>query len=253
MNDEKLKELLSAYTVPNAQPEQIKIAIKKAQMVIVRTIPTRPFSLWTQIKVQATYLSKWFYLSCMGIALLCLVLSAVTEMTRATSIFFGISPLFLFPCAAMFYRVVSSGMMEIEASCKYSMTKLFLGKLVVLGAVVSALIFITAMPAGFSGNGYSIRPLLLAFISFTLTTTVILWFGKRNLKLGIVCGAIWSISIFGLSIWDVSYEFIDNLSLWIVLLIFIFGLVAVLLTVYRYIKEISYEGVRETWNFSLTA
>ena len=253
MNDKKLKELLSVYTVPNAKPEQIKTAIKKAQTVLVRTIPTRPFSLWTQIKVQSTYLSKWFYLSCIGIALLCFILSAATEMTRATSIFFGMSPLFILPCAAAFYRSVSNGMIELEAACKYSMTKLFVGKLIVLGAVVSALFFITGIPAGFSENGFSLRPLLLAFISFTLTATVILWFGKRNIKRGVIYGAFWSVGIFGLSLWEKSYEFMNNVSMGIIIPVFIFGIVAALLTVYRYIKEISYEGVRETWNFSLTA
>ena len=234
MNDEKLKEILSAYTIPEVPPEQIKETIKKAKSAIVRIVPTRPFSLWAQIKVQATYLSKWFYLSCVVIALLCLVLNGTTEMRRTTSIFFGLSPLFLLPCAAAVSRIISGGMMELEAACKYSMTKLFVGKLAVLGAIVSILIFIAGIPAGFSANGFSFRPLLLALISFTLTATVVLWFGKRNIKHGIVCGLLWSIGLFCLSLWDISYEFIDTVNMGIVFLFFIFGMIAVLTAAYRY-------------------
>ena len=251
MNDEKLKELMSAYDVPDVRPEQIKTAAQKARSSLGRTVFTRNFSFWQQISVQASFLSVWFYISCAAIAFVCLFFSISAE--SGSSVFFGISPLYVLPCSASVYRAVSSGMTELEASCRYSMTKMFVAKMIVLGAVVSVLIFTVSLPSSFSENGYSPRPLLFGFISFTLTSAVILWFGKRNIKRGIVCGVIWSTAIYCISATSVYRKFIDSTSIEIVFVIFLFGLAAVTLTSYKYIKEISYEGANEAWNCSLTA
>ena len=250
MNDEKLKELLKAYEVPQACPGQIQSAAEKARASLGRAFFTRPFSFWMQIKVQAVYLSKWFYISCAAIALLCLFLSRSAESGNA--VFFGMSPLFALPCSAAVYRAVSSGMSEIEASCRYRMTKLFVSRLIVLGTAVSSLIFAASIPSAFFEGGYSPRPLLLAFISFTLTSAVILWFGKRSMLRGIVCGAAWSAGIFFISVSEKYRLFITEAGTETIIAVFLFGLTAVTLTAYRYIKEISYEGVHGTWNCSST-
>ena len=253
MNDEKLKELLLNYSVPESRPEQIVITQKRAREALVRIIPTRPFSLWMQIKVQASYLSKWFYVVCFLIIIICLLLSVATEMNRTDSIFFGISPLFIIPCSAAVYRTFSSGMIELEAACKYSMTKLFAGKLIVLGSIVFAFVFTFGMPACLSENGFSLRPLLLSLISFTLTATVVLWFGKRNIKHGFAFGILWGAGMACLSLWDVSYELMGTVNIGLILLVLFLGIIVSALAVFRYVKEISYEGVYETWSFSLTA
>jgi hypothetical protein len=133
------------------------------------------------------------------------------------------------------------------------MTKLLAGKLIVLGMAASVLIFVTGILVGFSQAGFTFRPLLLAFVSFTLSAAVILWFGKRNLKRGIVCGMVWSAGTACLALWETSSEFIVKMNIGIVLLVFVLGLGAAVLTVYQFIKDISYEGVCETWNYSLTA
>jgi hypothetical protein len=262
-NDRELNELLAAYTVAPPRAEHLETTRQKAQAAhacATRGIPTRPFSLWTQIRVQATYLSKWFYLSCIFIALLGSGLSAVSQIGTTASVFFGVSPLFIVPCAAMLYQAASSGMLELEAACKYSMAKLFTGKLMILGAVVSVLLLVMgilhSLMAGVvagSAIGLVLRPLLLSFISFTWAAALVLWFGKRSLWRGLACGALWEAATLFLVVGERGRVFLETVNIGLVWLAFLFTVLAGALSALRFIRNISFEGVCEEWNFSLTA
>jgi hypothetical protein len=255
MNDERLKQILSNYKVPDVQPEQIDLVCQKAGAVLKRKMPTRSFSILAQMKVQATYLTKWFYISCGLLALLCLTISVIASMESTGSIiavFFGISPLFILPCVIVFYQTIANGMLELEAASKYSMTKLFLGKLLTLGAVVSALLLITSIIGGVL-TGSTIRPVLLAFLSFTATATVVLWFGKRSMKRGLVCGAVWGVASIAISVWDKGQMFFETVNSLFIWLAFFVAIAFACLAAIRFVRNISFEGVCEGWNSLLTA
>lgn len=247
MEDERFKRLLSAYEVPGVGAEQIEAARRKAGAALGRKIPTRSFSILTQMKVQATYLPKWFYLSCGSLAILCPVIGALTNMESAAAVFFGASPLFILLCAAVFYRMIASGMLEVEAASKYSMTKLFTGRLLILGVIVSVLL----LSAGLTCSalfGSVVRLVLLAFFSFTATAAIVLWFGKRSMKPGFVCGTAWSAASIAFAVWRqgrMLLETVDLLFVWPALLAVI---ALVFLAATRFVKDISFEELREGGN-----
>jgi drug/metabolite transporter (DMT)-like permease len=252
MNDERLHQLLAAYKVPDAGAEQIRLMCGKAETARTRRIPTRSFSLLTQMRVQAMYISKWFYIACGSLAILYIAISAAMSMKNNAALFFGISPLFILPCAAVFYRTVTNGMLELEASSKYRMEKLFMGKLFLLGAVVSLLLSVSGIMSGLL-FGSAIRSALLAFVSFTATAAIMLWFGKRRARRGFACGMVWGVMSIAFVIWDRSRLFLETASLLFVSLIFLIAVGFVFLAAIRFAKNISFEGVREEWNSLLTA
>lgn len=259
MNDRDLKDLLATYTVVPPQTEHLEATRRRAHAALIRVtraVSTRPFSLWTQIRVQATYLSKWFYLSCVLIALLGSGLSAVTRMGTTAAIFFGMAPLFILPCAAALYQAVSSGMLELEAACKYRMAKLLAGKLVMLGTIVSVLLLTMGILGGIIDGGASglmFRPLLLSFTSFTWAAAVVLWFGKRGIRRGLACGALWEAAALLLAVWERGQIFLETVNMGLLCLTLLLAVLAGALSAIRFIRNISFEGVCEEWNFSLTA
>ncbi|MDR3269931.1 MAG: hypothetical protein LBT32_00235 [Peptococcaceae bacterium] len=252
MNDERFKQLLSAYKFPDAEAEQIDLTCQKTMNALKRKVPTRPFSILTQMKVQATYLSKWFYISCGLIAFFSLLISAITNTERIAAVFFGTSPLFILPCAAVFYRTIANGMLELETASKYSMAKLFAGKLLILGAVISVLLLSAGIIGG-TLSGSIIRPPLLAFVSFTWMAAIVLWFGKRSIKRGLAFGTLWSAVSIALAFWGKCQMFLEAVDILFVWMAFLVVTGFVLFAAIRFIRNISFEGVCEEWNFLLTA
>jgi len=261
MSDNKLNNMLSAYAVPKATEEQIELASKKAQAAMRRKIPTRPFSLLTQIKVQATYFSKWFYAQCAMIIFAVFFISAIASAgsisigentSKLTSLLFAFSPLFVVPCVAAVYRTISNGMLEMEAACKYSTTKLFIGKLLILGIFAVVSIVCAWLLSSVVMQSFDIRPALFSLISFTITTSVILWFGKRKIRAGIIAGALWEAAATALSLWDTSRIIINSVNIGFVWVILASAIIVVVFVAIQYIKSVSYEGECNEWNSLLT-
>ena len=251
MNDDKLKTLLSAYKVPNADNCQIEMTIQKAHEIKPVKHPTRAYSLFYQIKVQATYLSKWFYLSCGFLLALCVILSLTIRTTRfdLSDIYSCLAPLFVIPSAVVLYRTFTERMFELEASCKYSFSKIIAGKMLLLSGLTTVGLIGSWLIGSLFVRSIDVRIILLSLISFTITCTVILWFGRKNMIAGFTAGGLWAVIFSMLNLWETSAVYIDLLNNGILWFIFAMSIGTTILAAITNLKEISlWED--SAWNFA---
>lgn len=249
MNNKDLKEILSTYTVESENSEQIQHLSAMIKSNMKRSIKTKPFSILQQMKVQATYLSKWFYFIHLIISLFILCLLIFNKTATSTVIFFGMSPLFIIPSIVVFYRTISDGMLELESSCKYSLSQIYAAKLLMLGIAVSVSIVLVWSLNGLLLNTFNIRPLIFGLISFSITCVAILWFGKRNILTGFIFGGIWCVISWSASLSNNTQIVLEEINTISAFLILIVILIVGAILINNYSKKITYEGEKKEWKF----
>lgn len=251
MNDEKLKSLLSAYEVPDAEDYQIETTIRKAHEIKPIKQPTRAYSFFYQIKVQVTYLSKWFYLSCGFLLALHIVLGLLIRTNRFdfSDIYSCLAPFLVIPSSVVLYRTFADRMFELEASCKYSFSKIIAGKMLLLGCLTTVGLVGAWLIGSLFVRSFDVRVILLSLISFSITCTVILWFGRKNMVAGFTAGGLWVVAFSALQLWETSAVYIDWLSDGFLCIILALCIGLVILATITNLKKIS---LREDaiWNFA---
>lgn len=245
MNDKDLKEILSTYAVESENAEQIQHLSAIIKSTMKRSIKTKPFSILHQMKVQATYLSKWFYLIHFIISLFILCLLIFNKTTTSTVIFFGMSPLFIIPSIVAFYRTIYDGMLELESSCKYSLSQIYAAKLLMLGIAVSVSIVLVWSLNGLLLNTFNIRPLIFGLISFSIACVAILCFGKRNILTGFIFGGMWCVMSWSASLSNYTQIALEEINTISAFLILIGTLIIGVILINNYLKKITYERERK--------
>lgn len=249
MNDGDLKEILSTYTIECENEEKILQLSAMVKSSMKRSIKTKPFSILQQMKVQATYMSKWFYCIHFIISLFLLLLLFSNNTTSSTVVFFGISPLFIIPSIVVFYKTISDGMLEIESSCKYSLSQIYAAKLLMLGIVVVTSIVCVWVLNGLFLNSFNIRPLIFGFTSFAITCVAILWFGKRNILTGFTFGGAWGVMSWMTSMSNNMQIVLESISTITAFLILIGTITIVVILMKNYSRKLTYEGEEKEWKF----
>lgn len=251
MKDRKVNELLAAYRVPDATPAQLEVVAKRASATMTSARGTKPFSIFAQLRVQATYLSKWFYVSSAVLIACCLVVNHYAGMRYQSSLFFSFGPLFILPGASSIYRLFADNMYELEASCKYSFAKILTGKLLLLSLCATVSLAVLWLMVAASTDIWAIQHVLLALVSFSVTCCVILCFGKRSMLRGLIAGGLWAGAVIAFSLWNKGRIIMETMSIGGVVLILFGTLCMAVYMAYRFLKNLSIEE-GSLWNYALT-
>lgn len=251
MNDKKIKELMAEYQVPDSTQSQLETIAKKTIAAMPTSRNTKPFSVFEQLRVQATYLSKWFYVACTILMVGCLVANFYSDLRYQSSLFFSFGPLFILPSVGAVYRLFADKMYELEASCKYNFVKILTGKLLLLSTCTAiSLVILWLMAAALTGI-WDVRHILFALVSFSVTCGVILCFGKRSIMRGFIGGALWAGIVFALALWNKGRIIIEAMSMGVVALILLLSLCVTAYMAYRFMKNLNI-GESTLWNYVLT-
>lgn len=249
MNDDQLKETLLEYKVKTASSAQIDKVCRLTKLVMNKKTKTNPFSIIEQLKIQMTYVPKSFYLVHIFMIMLCIFFGVGNEDNLFTSILFGASPIFVIPSVTVLYRSTVNGMIELESSCKYSLAKIYAVRLLMVGLLVLVSIIFTCIINGFISRSFNVRALLFSIISFTITCTLILWFGRRKIIKGFIAGGIWGVMANMISLSSKGQVILQTINISICIIILCIVIALTLVVIRKYIKEITYEGEIKEWNF----
>ncbi|MDL2318822.1 hypothetical protein LJC74_07115 [Eubacteriales bacterium OttesenSCG-928-A19] len=251
MHKKRLKKLLESYRVPLPEPAQLESIAEKMQAALPGRTGTQHFSLRRLMKVQASHLSKWFYLACFAATVFCFLFGYYVGPNHLASAFFAVGPLFILPCAWVLYRLFSDRMYELEASCKYNMVKILGCRMLLLGIFTLASVLVAWLVNAGIYRVWDLRHLLLALTSFLVTCAIILTFGKQSILRGMGGGALWAAAVVGLSLWKTSQRIIEALSLGAAMLITVAVACWLLWQAYCSLKKMSI-GEHVLWNYALT-
>ena len=242
MNDKELEKLLSVFNVPDSDSAQIESVINKANGIMLYKTPTKTYSIFIQLKTQASYLSKWFYLCSGFLTALCVVFSFIPFANKnMADVYVGFAPLFVIPCVMALYQTFNDKMFELEAACKYNLSKILAGKMLLLGSyVIDGLICSWLIGSVFS-HSLDFQPIFFAFVSFSITCTAILWFGKKNITKGFIAGSIWAVVSTTLKLWDITVIYFEKINIGFLFLIFLLCLGLAVFSALNYLKNMNTE------------
>ncbi|MGL5694493.1 MAG: hypothetical protein ACRCXA_10475 [Peptostreptococcaceae bacterium] len=249
MNDDQLKEILSEYKVKTASLTQIDKVSNLAKLAMKRKIKTEQFSVLDQLRIQMVYVPKWFYLVHIFIIALYILWGTGEDEKIFTFILFGSSPIFMIPSVVVFYRSIIDGMVELESSCKYSLAKIYAMRLLMVGLFVLVSIIFTCIINGLISRVFNVRALLFSIISFTVTSILILWFGKRKIINGFIAGGIWGVIANIISLSSKGQAILQTINISVSIIILFMVMLFSIFVIKKYLKEITYEGEVKEWNF----
>lgn len=143
---DRFKELLLRYHVSEGNEKDIAETIQQGQKIMERTIPSnRSFS--ELLKDQARYISVYlvvtqFIAIVMTIIFTLNIISPYAEIPR---ILFTLSPILAFVAVPELIKSMIYGMSELEHACKYSISKILVARLFIIGGfnIVALTIMIT--------------------------------------------------------------------------------------------------------------
>ncbi|MBC9785803.1 hypothetical protein H1S01_15060 [Heliobacterium chlorum] len=148
MTDQKLKEILHRYSVPEIDPAHLRQTIQLAQKELNRARIYGKITFWELLAGQIRYISPYIWIA--QAALLVLVFSLLPHLSRigdaqqtAMAVLSTSSPLLALVAVPELGKSLHYQMWEMEMACRFNLQKLILLRLILFG--VADLIVITTL------------------------------------------------------------------------------------------------------------
>lgn len=250
-DDKSLEQLLNTYKITQPDEKQLAICVENAKNTIRQKKVRRVHSFWFFIETQVTYMKREMVFSFI-VSLMVMLLLQFSSFFLTENYFMeitvGIAPFWVVPIILSFMKSRKYEMLEFESVSKFGIAKIIVVRAIVNQALAILMIFFIWLLSSASLEKFSLNYLFFALISFEVASVCFLWFGKASIKNGIFSVAGWSVSIMLLlcqeEILLVVYA-VNSMTLFMIALIL---LGASLMTLYGYIKTISFEREDERWS-----
>ena len=251
--DKGLEQFLNTYEISQPGEKQIAMCVdfvkKKLQKKKVRRTSSYCFLVETQMR----YMKGEIVVSFM-VSLLAMVLLQFTNFFLSQNYFMeitvGIAPFWIVPIILSLMKSRKQGMLELEASSKFSIPKVIAVRVIVNQALAIFMIFSIWLLSSASLESFAWNRLFFAFISFEVASVCFLWFGKVSTRNGLFSVLMWSVVMMTLLVQEemiIFMQMVNSMALFLITLI-LMGVSWMVL--YRYIKSISFEREDERWNLS---
>lgn len=249
--DKDIENLLKSYEVGQPDEGQIAECIKQAKHVVQIKKVRRNDSLWFFIAAQLKFMKGQVavsFLFSLVIMLVLKLLRVVSTVDNLLEISVGIAPFLAVPIICSIVKSKRCAMMELECASRYSLQKVIVARMIINQALAIILIYLMWMFSNVHLDNFALNQLLFALISFEIASSCFLWFGKTSVKRGVfsVVGWMAIMAILLSSEKVVSWMLAVNT----VALCLITSLVVVIsmITIYEYVKNISFESEEAKWN-----
>lgn len=259
MTNKELKRALMLAQIPEASP-QARADCVSAVKTAAAGIKKRRASVWYLIKVQLSYVEKGSLLSAFFIAGLTAALLSLLALLRGQadlpqSVFaaaVATVPLCAVPMLITMLRSQRAKMAELEAACKYNLQRLVAVKMLINGIAALTAIVIIWLVGGIIANDFAPNRLLLSAVSYNVTLTCVLCFGKRSAVKGFSAGAVWGLLAGAAMGFEKIRAVFYALNCFISLGVLALSLIILTYSFLRYSKSISFETEAAKWSLKLT-
>lgn len=247
MIDKELEKELLKYEIPQPDKKKIDALIFLANNQNTCERKGEKFSLLRQLSMQITYLDKLFYIICLVFLIYISVL--IINNIELAGAFLRIPPLLIIPCALMLLRSRHNKMYELELSSRYGYTRLFVGKMLIVGLVSVATITLSWVCSILILSEMNILPLLLAACSYSISCLLLLWFGKKNIIHGLVICILWCGFTQFFSRYSPTKVIIDSIQIGSLIIIFTIIICLIAITCNYYLKNHRFQE-ESLWNLA---
>lgn len=244
--EKEIEEFLSMYTVKHIEDEKIDDTIDVLRAYVPRK--KEKTNIVELIINEVKYIDRLYILSVILIMLLGLVLNKINKASVYMNILF-VSPL---PMLLGIYEVIKSRknkMWEIEKSCKYSYSKVFLSKMVIIMIMTTVVNMILCLSVNYGNTENIFSKLMTAWIvPLCILSSINLIMISKNSRIngGVLTFIVWLIV---LVIEEKRIVTIIEAAGNIVLFTIMIASIGILLySIYKFYKNIeNYEG-ELAWN-----
>ncbi|NLB43347.1 MAG: hypothetical protein GX815_14060 [Clostridiales bacterium] len=133
---DQFKDLLQRYHVSDGKEEDIVRTIQIGQNVVGRMIPSN-IAFSVLLKCQAKYISPYLWVTQFITIVMTIVLTInlINPYIEIPRILFTLSPILAFFAVPELIKSMIYDMAELEHTCKYSMPKILVARLLIIGGV----------------------------------------------------------------------------------------------------------------------
>lgn len=227
IKDSDIENVIKNENIPNFSDKSLKDTIEKSKIIYKNSKKNKLISNTEFLLLQVKYINKKLWLSQLIIVFLfsVLLLNDTSEnISQVSSIYFSLAiPLLVICAIPEIYRNIQHESFEIESCSYFSLKKVYLSKLLIIGMV--DLIFATIIISLTSkATGLPFYQLIIYFLVPFNSTCCICFTSMSNLEKKssylncISIGLIWTVILYSLSKYTYIYEILQN-RIWIVLII----------------------------------
>ena len=227
IKDYDIKNAIKNENIPSFSDKCLKNTIEKSKLIYKDSKKYKVISNTEFLLLQIKYINKKLWLSQLVIVFLfsVLLLNDTSEnISQVSSIYFSLAiPLLVISAIPEIYRSIQYGLFEIESCSYFSLKKVYLSKLLIIG--MADLVFATIIILLTSKTtGLAFYQLIIYFLVPFNSTCCICFTSMSNLEKKssylncISIGLIWTVILFSLSKYTYIYEILQN-RIWIVLII----------------------------------
>lgn len=251
-DNRKIEEWLSSYEIAQPKEEQIKACIKKSQEVFKVQTVRRADSLWFFMETQMKFMKREILFSfCLSVGLLFALrlFQSLWKMECLSDVSVGIAPFLVVPIIRSIAKSRQNGIMELETSAKFGLGKIITARTIFNQGLAICMIFLIWLGNSVFMEAFVLNRLLFSFISFEIAAICFLWFGTSSVIVGICSAAGWTIWTWILLGWEDIAFLLWNVNSLVLGCMTMFLCVVSMLTLYRYVKNLSFESEDARWNF----